>query len=174
MSNSSQLLHLLASQQNAKLNQNRASLVQHPRSQSPFVNGRSVINSAANIVMGPRNHSTIEETESSSKDIDLQDDGLSPINSPTLNPKGTTFVICEICDGYITDLYQLKSHMQYAHKVSLNSVTFYARSHDCSLTLFFHDIRSKFTRKPLNRDHLSTVRSASGDFSQTKVSKDTY
>lgn len=35
------------------------------------------------------------------------------------NPKSTTFVICEICDGYIKDLNQLKVHMQWTHKVRL-------------------------------------------------------
>lgn len=34
------------------------------------------------------------------------------------NPKGSTFVICEICDAYIKDLTQLKSHMQHIHNVS--------------------------------------------------------
>lgn len=34
------------------------------------------------------------------------------------NPKGSTFVICEICDAYIKDLSQLKSHMQHIHNVS--------------------------------------------------------
>lgn len=32
--------------------------------------------------------------------------------------KGGTFVICEICDGYIKDLEQLRTHMQWIHKVS--------------------------------------------------------
>lgn len=31
--------------------------------------------------------------------------------------KGGTFVICEICDGYIKDLEQLRTHMQWIHKV---------------------------------------------------------
>ncbi len=30
-------------------------------------------------------------------------------------------VICEICDGYIKDLEQLKNHMQWIHKVSAES-----------------------------------------------------
>ena len=28
------------------------------------------------------------------------------------------FVICEICDGYIKDLEQLRNHMQWIHKVN--------------------------------------------------------
>lgn len=30
----------------------------------------------------------------------------------------TDFVICEICDGYIKDLEQLRNHMLWIHKVS--------------------------------------------------------
>ena len=30
------------------------------------------------------------------------------------------FVICEICDGYIKDLEQLRNHMQWIHKVITN------------------------------------------------------
>ena len=30
----------------------------------------------------------------------------------------TDFVICEICDGYIKDLEQLRNHMMFMHKVS--------------------------------------------------------
>ena len=30
------------------------------------------------------------------------------------------FVICEICDGYIKDLEQLRNHMQWIHKVMAN------------------------------------------------------
>lgn len=32
--------------------------------------------------------------------------------------KDSIFVICEICDGYIKDLIQLRTHMQSVHKVS--------------------------------------------------------
>ena len=30
------------------------------------------------------------------------------------------FVICEICDGYIKDLEQLRNHMQWIHKVTIS------------------------------------------------------
>ena len=33
---------------------------------------------------------------------------------------GGTFVICEICDGYIKDLEQLRTHMQWIHKVKIH------------------------------------------------------
>lgn len=37
--------------------------------------------------------------------------------------KGGTFVICEICDGYIKDLEQLRTHMQWIHKVCFPSLS---------------------------------------------------
>lgn len=49
---------------------------------------------------------------------------LSKANNPQMRPsndgsaqKSGTFVICEICDGYIKDLEQLRTHMQWIHKV---------------------------------------------------------
>ncbi|KAI5641341.1 hypothetical protein NE865_06379 [Phthorimaea operculella] len=38
-----------------------------------------------------------------------------------------TFVICEICDGYIKDLEQLRSHMQWIHKVKIHPKMIYNR-----------------------------------------------
>ena len=40
---------------------------------------------------------------------------------PGQNPSGSKaqFVICEICDGYIKDLEQLRNHMQWMHKVKV-------------------------------------------------------
>ncbi|KAK3909745.1 MOG interacting and ectopic P-granules protein 1 [Frankliniella fusca] len=38
-----------------------------------------------------------------------------------------TFVICEICDGYIKDLEQLRSHMQWVHKVKIHPKMIYNR-----------------------------------------------
>ncbi|XP_012341794.1 uncharacterized protein LOC100866805 isoform X5 [Apis florea] len=39
----------------------------------------------------------------------------------------TTFVICEICDGYIKDLEQLRNHMQWIHKVKIHPKMIYNR-----------------------------------------------
>lgn len=44
----------------------------------------------------------------------------------TQNSKGT-FVICEICDGYIKDLEQLRNHMQWIHKVKIHPKMIYNR-----------------------------------------------
>lgn len=43
--------------------------------------------------------------------------GLKPGQSPAA---GAKFVICEICDGYIKDLEQLRNHMQWMHKVKVS------------------------------------------------------
>lgn len=48
--------------------------------------------------------------------------GVAPGMKPGQNPNSTTktsFVICEICDGYIKDLDQLRNHMQWIHKVKV-------------------------------------------------------
>lgn len=50
--------------------------------------------------------------------------GVSPGMKPGQNPNAsgkTQFVICEICDGYIKDLDQLRNHMQWIHKVKVSN-----------------------------------------------------
>lgn len=47
----------------------------------------------------------------------------SPTNREA-NPKGT-FVMCEICDGYIKDLEQLRTHMHWIHKVCVSATVVY-------------------------------------------------
>jgi len=52
-----------------------------------------------------------------------------PANKPG-RPAGSskaTFVICEICDGYIKDLEQLRNHMQWIHKVKIHPKMIYNR-----------------------------------------------
>lgn len=56
---------------------------------------------------------------------------MKPGQSPTAGGKAT-FVICEICDGYIKDLDQLRNHMQWIHKVKV------------CLAFFNHNKKSKF------------------------------
>jgi len=45
--------------------------------------------------------------------------GMKPGQSPTAGNNKAQFVICEICDGYIKDLEQLRNHMQWMHKVKV-------------------------------------------------------
>ncbi|XP_058828699.1 MOG interacting and ectopic P-granules protein 1 isoform X2 [Topomyia yanbarensis] len=58
----------------------------------------------------------------------LQAAGTSAIK-PGQNPAGakTAFVVCEICDGYIKDLDQLRNHMQWIHKVKIHPKMIYNR-----------------------------------------------
>ncbi|PZC80011.1 hypothetical protein B5X24_HaOG215480 [Helicoverpa armigera] len=53
----------------------------------------------------------------------------APVQFPppqVVNSK-STFVICEICDGYIKDLEQLRNHMQWIHKVKIHPKMIYNR-----------------------------------------------
>jgi len=38
-----------------------------------------------------------------------------------------TFIICEICDGYVKDLEQLRNHMSFIHKVKIHPKMIYNR-----------------------------------------------
>ncbi|CAK1590400.1 unnamed protein product [Parnassius mnemosyne] len=50
-----------------------------------------------------------------------------PSSSQTQQNSKATFVICEICDGYIKDLEQLRNHMQWIHKVKIHPKMIYNR-----------------------------------------------
>lgn len=90
------------------------------------MNGKSVMRTASDIIMAPYQAKHNLNLRPSSADSNVQDldnraqqspsngaSGSSPI------PKGSTFVICEICDSYIKDLNQLKTHMDVLHKVCI-------------------------------------------------------
>lgn len=47
--------------------------------------------------------------------------GMANIKPGQTPPGGKSpFIICEICDGYINDLDQLRNHMQWMHKVKVS------------------------------------------------------
>ncbi|XP_045503199.1 MOG interacting and ectopic P-granules protein 1 [Colias croceus] len=50
-----------------------------------------------------------------------------PSSSNSSQNSKATFVICEICDGYIKDLEQLRNHMQWIHKVKIHPKMIYNR-----------------------------------------------
>lgn len=56
---------------------------------------------------------------------------VTPVSSGGAKPGDTTsknsFVICEICDGYIKDLEQLRNHMQWIHKIKIHPKMIYNR-----------------------------------------------
>lgn len=49
--------------------------------------------------------------------------GMKPGQSP--GGGKAQFVICEICDGYIKDLEQLRNHMQWMHKVKVSALIYF-------------------------------------------------
>lgn len=53
--------------------------------------------------------------------------GMKPGQPAGDNQKKGGFVICEICDGYIKDLEQLRNHMQWIHKVKIHPKMIYNR-----------------------------------------------
>lgn len=125
-----QLLRLLAAQ-GKNMSQNRLGILNYPKQhdQSAFVNGKTVISTISGLVMTPQPQvcSSAAKTKQTHSNDGNNSNGSrqSPCNeteknfsSMPPNPKGSTFVICEICDAYIKDLTQLKSHMQHIHKVS--------------------------------------------------------
>lgn len=63
----------------------------------------------------PRQSSSAQVSSASSSKMPPA--GMKPGQSPSGNK--AQFVICEICDGYIKDLEQLRNHMQWMHKVKV-------------------------------------------------------
>ncbi|XP_065343428.1 uncharacterized protein MEP-1 isoform X1 [Cloeon dipterum] len=51
----------------------------------------------------------------------------SQMTKPGQQGGKNNFVICEICDGYIKDLEQLRNHMQWIHKVKIHPKMIYNR-----------------------------------------------
>ncbi|XP_071544308.1 uncharacterized protein MEP-1 isoform X4 [Panulirus ornatus] len=57
-----------------------------------------------------------------------QTQNVSRGNTPARDSSGKpSFVICEICDGYIKDLEQLRNHMNLIHKVKIHPKMIYNR-----------------------------------------------
>lgn len=107
--NNTYILHLISTQSG-----NRSTgILQHPKqTQSCFMNGKTVVRTASDIIMAP------QDINSQSTSLDNSESTDRPQSSSPSPPKGSTFVICEICDSYIKDLSQLKLHMEALHKVS--------------------------------------------------------
>ena len=63
--------------------------------------------------------------------------GAAGAVKPGQNQGGkASFVICEICDGWIKDLDQLRNHMQWMHKVKVGEPT-----------IFFSNLLSKNVKR---------------------------
>lgn len=61
-----------------------------------------------------------------------QQAGIKPGQSPNSSGGKPQFVICEICDGYIKDLDQLRNHMQWIHKVKVRDQSEFPKNFLCS------------------------------------------
>ena len=72
--------------------------------------------------------------------------GLKP-GAPASASKDN-FVICEICDGYIRDLEQLRNHMQFIHKVKIHPKMIHNRPplncQKCQFRFFTDQVRCVF------------------------------
>ncbi|KAJ8945932.1 hypothetical protein NQ318_016760 [Aromia moschata] len=100
--------------------------------------------------LGNPGHMFLPNMPSASSTMAIQNtnQGKKPTQQPSISitplPRGTgsspmapakpgdtasknSFVICEICDGYIKDLEQLRNHMQWIHKIKIHPKMIYNR-----------------------------------------------
>ncbi|RVE42319.1 hypothetical protein evm_013032 [Chilo suppressalis] len=99
----------------------RASSVRH--------NNPSALNMPNNFTIGNNNKPKSSHQPSISITPLPRQPAPNPVAQPTnvnANNKNS-FVICEICDGYIKDLEQLRNHMQWIHKVKIHPKMIYNR-----------------------------------------------
>merc|ERR1719167_1216656 len=108
-------------------------------------NGKPVYMNGPNSIAGSNNNNkNLKSKSSNSKQVSITPlpAGRSQTSSrsqgsqgqPAMKPgqpqdgqKKGGFVICEICDGYIKDLEQLRNHMQWIHKVKIHPKMIYNR-----------------------------------------------
>ncbi|XP_019762818.2 MOG interacting and ectopic P-granules protein 1 [Dendroctonus ponderosae] len=121
----------------------------------PNVKGQSLIRPQGMIfkqqsggqVLVPANYQLSGSQVFQTSQVSGQQHGKKPSNTPSISitplPRGTSatptaskpgdtssknsFVICEICDGYIKDLEQLRNHMQWIHKIKIHPKMIYNR-----------------------------------------------
>lgn len=97
----------------------------------PFTNGKLVTSNVSNVIYQARTKNqtnlsrALTPIAESPQFYLAKGDSVNGMAPP--NPKGATFVICEICDCYIKDLSQLKFHMQLFHKVRIHKKTLESR-----------------------------------------------
>ncbi|EDW30173.1 GL22463 [Drosophila persimilis] len=96
-------------------------LVQQQASKKPMAGQPSI-----SITPLPRQSALVGGASPSSSKVPQAAAGMKPGQTPTGNNKAQ-FVICEICDGYIKDLEQLRNHMQWMHKVKIHPKMIYNR-----------------------------------------------
>lgn len=105
-----------------------------PRAMAPMMRGSVMIRqsmptiASANLTIKPK---SLHQPSISITPLPRQ---LQPLHQPVQHQPQVTqaqakgsFVICEICDGYIKDLEQLRNHMQWIHKVKIHPKMIYNR-----------------------------------------------
>ena len=67
------------------------------------------------------------------------------------NNQGRGFVICEVCDGYIKDMEQLRNHMQWIHKVKIHPKMIHNRPplncQKCQYRFFTDQVSDSYVKK---------------------------
>jgi hypothetical protein len=96
--------------------------------------------------------------------------GLKP-GAPKGQGQGKdNLVICEICDGYIRDLEQLRNHMQWIHKVKIHPKMIYNRPplncQKCQFRFFTDQVNIYISRHW--KDHFKNDRRSDG-FRRLKI-----
>lgn len=111
-----------------------SSLAILPNSQNsfPFQSQQKKGGQQPSISITPLPRQTNLSAQNSSSPSSSSSHQSMPINAkpglkPGQTPSGNKFVICEICDGYIKDLEQLRNHMQWMHKVKIHPKMIYNR-----------------------------------------------
>ncbi|CAK1588809.1 unnamed protein product [Parnassius mnemosyne] len=110
-----------------------------PRSTSvhgtPMLRGGVMIrhNAPAPVLM-PTNYPTANNGKNMGKSMHQPSISITPlprqpqpVQPQPSHQNKSSFVICEICDGYIKDLEQLRNHMQWIHKVKIHPKMIYNR-----------------------------------------------
>ncbi|CAG7728772.1 unnamed protein product [Allacma fusca] len=89
----------------------------------------SVVQKSASASQSLRNAKPSTQPSISITPLPRQTGSNSSATNQPKQPQGgagkTSFVICEICDGYIKDLDQLRNHMQWIHKVKIHPKMIY-------------------------------------------------
>ena len=95
-----------------------------PQNAINFLNKHQMLkmpNSSSRNIQG----NVANNANSNSKPVIISKPPNQPVNRTDGNSKGS-FVMCEICDGYIKDLEQLRTHMHWIHKVKFKHFIFYS------------------------------------------------
>lgn len=115
-----------------------ANQVRNPAATNVVLPNNYQLGAGGQIIQSPVGKKTSGQPSISITPLPRQTAGGTTVSSPSTskvppagikpgqNPAGNKaqFVICEICDGYIKDLEQLRNHMQWMHKVKVRQCSY--------------------------------------------------